>query len=217
MLVMFDFRSHGQPTGLESVLQAWGIAVLGDTVQEPHNTVTGHDIIVNTFNKHPVVDSLAQSRLQLYSPYPVGPLPPSSRAANAPEATALFGSSTESTLLKNSGEPPRSYPLACAVEQKPVAGLSNPRGSTHIIAIGDDVFLGTYYIDGAGNRDFLNSAVNWLCDRAPMVGGIGPRKLTSLHLQITRQELAELDWLLLGALPGAVLGLGWLVWLVRRK
>jgi hypothetical protein len=50
-----------------------------------------------------------------------------------------------------------------------------------------------------------------------LVAGIGPRQLTSLHLQITRQEQRELNWLLLGALPGAVLGLGWLVWLVRRK
>jgi hypothetical protein len=217
LLVMFDFRSHGQPTGLESVLQPWGIAVLGDMVREPHYTKTGYDVFVGTFNKHPVVDSLGRSQLQLYSPYPVGPLPQSNRAANAPEATALFGSSTESTLLQNSGEPARSYPLACAVEQKPVAGVSNPRGNTRIIAIGDDVFLGNYYIDGGDNRNFLSAAVNWLCDRETLVAGIGPRQFTSLHLRITRQEQRELNWLLLGALPGAVLGLGWLVWLVRRK
>lgn len=216
LLVMFDYRSHGQPTGLEAVLQAWGIAVLGDAVREPHYTVTGNDVILSSFNKHPVMNSL-NSQLQLYSPYPVGPLPQSNRAANAPEATALFGSSTESTLLQNSGEPARSYPLACAVEQKPVAGVSNPRGNTRIIAIGDDVFLGNYYIDGGDNRNFLSAAVNWLCDRGMLVAGIGPRQLTSLHLQITRQEQRELNWLLLGALPGAVLGLGWLVWLVRRK
>jgi len=216
LLVMFDYRSHGQPTGLEAVLQAWGIAVLGDAVREPHYTVTGNDVILSSFNKHPVMNSL-NSQLQLYSPYPVGPLPQSNRAANAPEATALFGSSTESTLLQNSGEPARSYPLACAVEQKPVAGVSNPRGNTRIIAIGDDVFLGNYYIDGGDNRNFLSAAVNWLCDRETLVAGIGPRQFTSLHLRITRQEQRELNWLLLGALPGAVLGLGWLVWLVRRK
>jgi hypothetical protein len=34
---------------------------------------------------------------------------------------------------------------------------------------------------------------------------------------ITRREQRELNWLLLGALPGAVLVFGWFVWLVRRK
>ena len=34
---------------------------------------------------------------------------------------------------------------------------------------------------------------------------------------LTRKQSQQLDWLLLGALPGGVLFFGWLVWLVRRK
>ena len=68
-----------------------------------------------------------------------------------------------------------------------------------------------------GNRDFLNAAVNWLCDRPLLVSGIEPRPVTDFHLQLTRHQQRQLAWLLLGALPGGVLFFGWLVWLVRRK
>jgi hypothetical protein len=217
LLVMFDFRSHGQPTGLESLMRSWGVAVIGDTVQDPLHTINGHDVVVSAFGRHPVVDSVSQLQLQLYSPYPVVPLPQPARAANTPEVTGLFGSSPNATLLENTGEPPRAYALACAVEQKPVAGVANPRGNTRVIAVGDDVFLGNYYIKSGGNRDFLNATLNWLCDRPLLVAGIGPRPVTDLRLQITQHEKRELSWLLLVALPGAVLLLGWFVWLVRRR
>jgi len=59
--------------------------------------------------------------------------------------------------------------------------------------------------------------VNWLCDRPLLLAGIGPRPVTDLHLQITRQQQRQLNWVLLGALPGAVLVFGWFIWLVRRK
>jgi len=41
--------------------------------------------------------------------------------------------------------------------------------------------------------------------------------VTELRLQITQHQQQQLRWLLLAALPGGVLLLGWLVWLVRRK
>ena len=82
---------------------------------------------------------------------------------------------------------------------------------------GDSVFLGNYYIEGGGNRDFLNSAANWLLDRPQLLDGIGPRPVTEFRLMLTQQQQRQLRWLLLGALPGGVLLLGWLVWLVRRQ
>ena len=74
-----------------------------------------------------------------------------------------------------------------------------------------------YVIDAAANRDFLNYSLNWLMDRQELLAGIGPRPVTEFRLQVTRQEQQQLNWLLLGALPGGVLIFGWLVWLVRRK
>ena len=34
---------------------------------------------------------------------------------------------------------------------------------------------------------------------------------------MTREQLKDVRWLLLGALPGGVLAFGWLVWLARTK
>jgi hypothetical protein len=182
-----------------------------------HSTTSlGYDLIVYQFGKHPVVDSLAQSQLHLYLPHPVLKMP-ATQSATAPQVDELFATSPGGTLMINRNEPPHSYPLACAVEQKPVAGVNNPRGNTRIIVTGDATFLGYTMIDSGGNRDFLNAAVNWLCDRPSLVAGIGPRPVTNFRLHLTRLQQRQLSWLLLGALPGGVLFIGWLVWLVRRK
>jgi hypothetical protein len=104
-----------------------------------------------------------------------------------------------------------------AIEQKAIAGVANPRGGTRVVVAGDSIFLGNYYIEGGANRDFLGYAVNWLLDRPSLINGIGPRPVTEFRLIMTRTQQQEVRWLLLGALPGAVLLLGGLVWLARRK
>ena len=54
-------------------------------------------------------------------------------------------------------------------------------------------------------------------DRPNLLEGIGPRPVTEFRLLITKTQQREICWLLLGALPGAVLLFGGLVWLARRK
>ncbi|HEY5043299.1 MAG TPA: GldG family protein [Verrucomicrobiae bacterium] len=217
LLVMFNFYSIEHPTGLEPILQRWGLNVIPDIAQDLNHTTAADDIVVdqNHFGKHPVMDALAQFQLQLYSPRPVEKL--NLQNVNAPQVDELFWTSPDATLVNHPSVPPHSYPLACAVEQKPVAGVANPRGNTRIIAIGDSIFFGNYPIDSGANRDFLNSALNWLVDRPQLVAGIGPRPVTEFRLTLTQQQQRQLRWLLLAALPGGVLVLGWFVWLVRRK
>lgn len=218
LLVLFNYHSQAHPTGLENILETWGVRVADDIVQDFKQSTTslGYDIMVEHFGKHPVVDSLSAA-LHVYLPRPVLKLTQSSQVANAPEVTELFASSPGGTLMGNQNEPPHTYPLACAVEQKPVAGVTNPRGFTQIIVVGDSIFWGNLMIDSGGNRDFLNSAVNWLCNRPFLLAGIELRPVTNFRLQITQYQKLQLTWLLLGALPGGVLFFGWLVWLVRRK
>jgi hypothetical protein len=216
LLILFNYATQAHPNGLEPILLPWGINVLDDIAQDPDHTISTRDIVVDQFGKHPVVNSLS-AQLQLYLPRPIIKINRANLPANAPDVDELFATSAGATLLGNRAEPPHNYPLACAVEQKPVAGTTNPRGNTRIVAVGDSVFLGNYYIDSGGNRDFLTAAVNWLCDRPQLLDGIGPRPVKDFRLQITRHQRQQLRWLLLGALPGGVLFLGWLVWLVRRK
>jgi len=98
-----------------------------------------------------------------------------------------------------------------------VAGVANTRGNARLLVAGDSIFLCNYYIEGGDNRDFLGYAANWLLDRTTLLKGIGPRPVTEYRLWLTPPQQREVRWLLLGALPGAVLLFGGLVWLARRK
>jgi hypothetical protein len=153
----------------------------------------------------------------LILPRPIGAVDWENPPADAPKVNELAFSSSDSTLAGEPGVAPRSYPLMVSVDQKPVAGVANPRGTTRMIVVGDSFFLGNRQIDSGANRDFVGYAVNWLLDRAALLKGIGPQPVTEFRLTMTRTQLQNVRWLLIGALPGAVLLLGGLVWLVRRK
>ena len=130
-------------------------------------------------------------RLIGMDPRPVEKINWSNPPADAPTVDNLLYTSPTATLELDRTEPPHSYPLACAVEQKTVVG--------------------------GANRDFLNATLNWLLDRSELLNGIGPQPVTEFRLVITTHQQQQLRWLLLGALPGAALLLGWLVWLTRRQ
>jgi ABC-type uncharacterized transport system involved in gliding motility auxiliary subunit len=193
------------------------VNVGADVVHDPDNTMSGQDIKVLKFSQHPIVNPLAQLALQMILPRPVSRVDSKNPSADAPKVDELAFSGPNSTLAGEPGDPPRSYPLMVAVEQKPVAGVVNVRGNTRIVVAGDTIFLGNHYIEGAANRDFLSYAVNWLLDRTTLLEGIGPRPVTEFRLTMTRVQQKNVRWLLLGALPGAILLLGGMVWLARRK
>jgi len=217
LFVLFNYASIRQPTGLEPILQRWGVNVVADFVKDLKSTVTGDDVVVRRFSQHPVVNPLTQLSLQMVRPRPVGRVEWQNPSANAPQVDEIAASSPDSVLEGDPAEPARSYPLMVAVEQKSVTGVANPRGNTRIIVVGDSVFLGNYYIQGGANADFAGYAANWLLDRTTLLQGIGPRPVTEFRLLMTRTQQREVRWLLLGALPGAVLLFGCLVWLARRK
>jgi len=215
LFVLFNYASVNRPTGLEPILQDWGVNVFSDFVKDRNNSTD--DIVVRKFSSHPVVNPLTQLALQMIRPRCVARMDWPNPPANAPQVDELAFSSDNSVLISDPAAPPRSYPLMVAVEQKPVAGVANSRGNTRMLVVGDSIFLGNYCIEAGGNRDFVSYAANWLLDRTTLLQGIGPRPVTEFRLLMTRTQQREVRWLLLGALPGAVLLFGCLVWLVRRK
>jgi len=218
LFALFNFDElRRPPTGLESVLQRWGINVTAGYVKDPQNAVGDWGVQVRKFNPKTFVNPLTQLAVEMVLPRPVEKLSGDNPSASAPQVEELAASSETSLLASDPAAPPRSYPLIASVEQKPVAGVTNPRGNMRMVVAGDSLFLDNQLIDAAANRDFLNYSLNWLMDRQELLAGIGPRPVTEFRLQVTRQEQQQLNWLLLGALPGGVLIFGWLVWLVRRK
>jgi hypothetical protein len=104
-----------------------------------------------------------------------------------------------------------------AVEQNSVKGVANASGGARMIVVGDSMFLDNEVIEAVANRDFVGYAVNWLLDRPTLLKGIGPKPVVEFRLLVTQKQMNEVRWLLLGALPAAVLALGGLIWLRRRK
>jgi hypothetical protein len=217
LFMLFNYFSVKHPTGLEPILARWGVNVIPDVVVDPKNTINGQDVIVYNFSAHPTVNPLTQLAIDLILPRPISKVDWKNPPADAPKVDEIAFSGPQSMLMGDPTAAPRSYPLMVAVEQKPVPGASNTRGTMRMIVVGDSFFLGNRQIESGANRDFTGYAANWLLDRTVLLDGIGPRPVTEYRLMITREQLQRVRWLLLGALPGGVLVFGWLVWLVRRK
>ena len=217
LFVLFNYYSIKRPTGLEPILARWGVNVAPDWVQDSQKTVSGKDVVVSSFSQHPAVNPLVGSGLYLVLPRAISRVNWENQPTGAPQVDELAFASPTATLAGAPGDPPHAYPLMVAVEQKPVAGVANARGTTRILVVGDSFAFGNQTIKSLNNSDFIGYAANWLLDRTTLLKGIGPRPVTEFRLLMTRTQQREVHWLLLGALPGAVLLFGCLVWLTRRK
>ena len=209
--------------GLERLLEGWGVDVGDDLVvdrSQPESATT--ELLVSEFSGHPVVNPLHGSRMALVRPRSVRPVSGGSRAADAVKVNelAFTGSAGEvwapapggRTVIETNG----LIPLMVAVEKGTIAGVNPDRGSTRLVVVGDSVFLAKVPITWGANADFATLAVNWLLDRNRLLG-IGARPLTEYRVVLTATQMRAVRWLLLVALPGAVLFAGILVWARRRK
>ena len=218
LLVLLDYFSVNQPTGLEGVLAQFGVNVVPDIVQDQDATTSGKDVIVANFSDHDIVNPLKGTEMQLVLPRPVAPIVDPNARPDAPTVTPLAESTRNSLLYGQRGAQPRNYPLLVAAEgQSANKGVANPTANMRMVVVGDSMFLNNHYIEAGANRDFAGNAVNWLLDRPTLLEGVGPRPVVSYRLMMTKPQLRNIRWLLLGALPSSALVLGGLVWLRRRK
>ncbi len=230
LLVLLHPHAVARSTGLENLLARWAIVCpamyAGD---EQLTSYTKLDVIAKTFGAHALMAPLRREEGALYFPLPrvVAPMPPDRLAADAPKADVLVTTGAQGLTKSRVGtgdaafDPARDrrnivVPLAVAAEKGGVAGVSTGRGATRLVVIGDSTMFGNKTLDDANNRDFAGLCVSWLLDR-PQGLAIGPRPVNEYRLNLTEKQLRVLRWTLIGALPGGVLVLGWLVWLRRRS
>lgn len=227
LFVLLNNTTLGPNSGIEKVLNKWGIGVANNVVIDPRNSPSHDetDIQVSTFNaEHPVMKPIVSENMTLHmlQPRAVGSLTrQAARPADAPPVQKLAFSGTNSQQkIRIDGKLEldpgmTSFPLIAAVEQGSIKNVST---GTRIVAAGDQYFLNNKMIDSAANRYFAGFAVNWLLDRPQvLLEGIGPRPIKSYKLLVTPGQSSRLQWVLVGGLPGGVLLLGGLVWLRRRS
>jgi hypothetical protein len=220
LLALFNFGSVRKDTGLERILAKWGVDVGHNGITDPDNTPPGAEMqfVVSNFGngKHPVVNSLLGSGLYMSLPRSVGQLKTRAEVADAPQVEEIAFSGPRATAAGGVARRP-PFPLMVAVEKGAIKDVITERGSTRMVVVGDSLFLGNLQIESAANREFVGNAVNWLLERTQLLAGLGPRPITQYRIVMTKTQLHQAQWVLLGALPGSVLLVGGLVWLRRRR
>jgi hypothetical protein len=216
LLALFKFEALRKDTGLERVLANWGISVGANVIKDPENTLSGTDVILGEFGRHPVVMPLLDRRLHLILPRTVAKLKGRPQTAGQPRVEEVAFSGQQSFLLGDTSTK-QAFPVAVALEKTSITGVLNERGSTRLFVIGDSILFGNRQIESAANRDFAGYVINWLLDRTQLLEGLGPRPITEFRLSMTRTQLRSAQVLLLGGMPGAILLIGGAVWFRRRR
>jgi hypothetical protein len=219
LMVLFN-NSQLEPvkTGLESILDGWGVKVGMNFVTDPENTGAGGLLEVMNFKtNHPCVSPLVGSRLLLYPPRSIIPGKVATPQGQDPPSVVPLAWAGPAANITSGGSqyPMGGVPVIVAVEKKNVKGVLE-RGTTRIIVAGDAVFLGKGLIRAEANREFAEQAARWLLDQSQYMAGIAPRKVVEYKVSLTHAQMTSIRWIFLGAMPGGILLLGGLVWLRRR-
>ena len=218
MIVAFNSVTvkERRPTGLERLLARWGVDVGENTVIDTKHSINKFDVIPVDLGKHPVVNPLARSRVQLVLPRSVRTLKPAARSDETRIDELLFTSPasilTDWRSIDRTPKGPQS--LMVAVE-KGVSGLQ--RGSTRFIVLGDSVVWSNAGIEAAANKEFAASAANWLVGQSVLLGDIPPAAIQNYRVTMTRTQLRTVQLILLVGMPAVVLLAGLVVWMRRRN
>ncbi len=213
-----DRETRTERTGLDKILAKWGIELGNEILHDPDYAVSANqqDMKVLDFNqKNPIVNPLLDSYLYLVTPRAVGKRKSAPQTADAPHVEEL--AFTGPRAMTRTSPTPQRYPLIVSVEKGAIKGVITERGSTRIVVAGDSVFLANTGIRSAANRDFAGYALNWLLERTQLLEGLGPRRIVEYQIVMSQSQLQRVEWILLAGIPGAVLLLGGLVWLSRRR
>jgi len=229
--VILFFAPGLYPTGLESLLEDWGVTVDNDLVcdRSGASMTEDGDLIVRDFRPHPVTDDLIDEKVALR----LGPArtvrPDAGRAASngldvdtlattAPTAWGEINPAGRVSAAYNPRIDLHPGRLSLAVAAEPVAARDNlpfsvPRGRLVVFGTGD--LIDNVRIGEPGALDLLLGAVNWAVDRDSQLN-VPPQPIERFQLSLSTTELRNLRFSLLFALPGAALLLGLVVYWTRR-
>jgi len=234
----------GYSSGLEPLMEEWGLALLPGKVVEKTYLVSqgtngavvlptsGDELYVRNYNaRHPITASLKGLTSQMYRPAPIAQSDAavagagSGQSADRPRINLLAFSTADGWLETNARQDPPRFnqgadspgpiPVAAAVERGPVASTSMGIKPTRIVVFGDSEFVADGLARGA-NMDFFMNAVNWLLERDALVA-IGPKLDGTVRAGIDHRQRVILFGLLVPGIPGIVGLIGICAWLRRVR
>jgi ABC-type uncharacterized transport system involved in gliding motility auxiliary subunit len=220
----------GQTSGLEKMLQEWGLLLCNDVVLDPDRTLTGREVFVSAYDRrHPITAKLGTTAAIFHIPRSVEPdyTQPKTASADRPQVTPLALSSKNSWAEMQPEQVPAKYDpdtddlpgpvsMAAAVEKGDTAGLLDMQiRPSRLIVFGDSGFISNSGLTG-GDASLFMSALNWLLDREQLMA-IAPKDVDDTRLKLTREKVRTLFWSTIGAIPALAAMLGTALWLRRRK
>jgi hypothetical protein len=229
MFVMFfPYAALPQAVGLEGTMAGWGVAVGRNVIQDDKYSVSPDrsDMVASAFSTHAVVKPLWGYQLYLVLPRSIDKTASGPGTAGAQVEPLVYSSiqGREITDIRPGGviapaegDLRRNVPLIAAVEKGGVRNVTAERGTTRMVVAGDSLFLNNANLEREGNHQFAGHAVNWLLARDELLVNVPPKRIVDYKVTMTAAQMSGARWLLLAAMPGAVLVLGGLVWLRRRR
>jgi ABC-type uncharacterized transport system involved in gliding motility auxiliary subunit len=213
-------------TGIESLLAEWNVEVGNDVVLDPLSTLTGQEIFVSDYGRHPITEKLQGTSSIFYLPRSVSPRSEAGRpiaAADAPEVVPLAQTSMRGWAETDVEQQPYRFDpdrdkrgpisVAVAAEKGAVAGVDIP--PTRLVVFGDGDFVSNAAIGVGANADLFLNAVNWMLKREPLLA-IGPKPVERIQVNLSAQQLRTLLLTLVAGMPLLIAVVGGLVWLRRR-
>ncbi len=226
LLVLSD---PGEPTGLEPLLEQWGVRLARDEVVGL--TLTGRELFIREYGEHPITRPLKGMVTMFYGPRSVEPMVESAPAGTAPAdrpRVTVLALTRDGWAEHTPGETPPRFDagvdrpppisVAAAVERGAPRTMDMELSPTRLVVIGDSDFVANGALrEGVGaNADFMIHTLNWLVDREALLE-IAPRAPIDLRLDMDRRQArAALALMVLGVPSLAVLA-GLAVWATRRR
>ena len=219
----------GQTSGLEKLLQEWGVLLRNDVVLDPDRTLTGREVFVSSYNRHPITAKLGTTAAIFHLPRSVEPdyAQPKTTSADRPQVTPIALSSKNSwsetqpdqvpaKFDKGTDDLPGPVSMAVAVEKGDTAGLLDMQiRPSRLVVFGDSGFVSNSGLTGGDDSLFMSS-LNWLLDREQLMA-IAPKAVDDTRLKLTREKIRTLFWSTIGVIPALAALLGTALWFRRRK
>lgn len=216
----------GVETGLEKILEFWGVRLGLDRVVG--TTLTGRELLVNNYGDHPITEKLKNTTTIFNLPRAVRPLTSASRlpghAADKPGVIVLAANSEDGWAEMSTYQNPPKFdagvdlpgpvPVAVAVEKGNLPADVEIK-PTRLVIIGDSTFTSNGALLAGYSSDFFINAVNWLLERknAP---AFAPKIPSKIHLKLDRQRLLSAYIVTVIVWPALVAFL-WLIVAARRR
>jgi ABC-type uncharacterized transport system involved in gliding motility auxiliary subunit len=217
-------------TGLEPMLNRWGVGLRKDFVLDPENTLKGSDVYVRSYYEHAITMQMGDSGARFHLPRSIEPLiteDSDSSSDDRPIVSQLAMTSDKSwsemqvedmsaKFDEETGDRRGPISLAVAIERGASQTLLDVQiQPSRMVVFGDSDFVSNGALAG-GDQDLFMSALNWLLDREVLMA-ISPKPIEEVKLSITRKQLNEIFWITVVGIPSLAVVGGLLVWFRRRK